>query len=250
MPTDFIPKYLARRVKARASGLEKLAGSSHGASPATEQSASTYEVHQGTRSIVTTPAPAPAPPALSALPASFHKRYLVNFTVLLPEQQRAAQQAEREKKRAEVEGRGHRRWRGGGARGAWDATPTGDRSKAAFRELARRGVLEREDVKAMLRPGPLQDFRGSVLQVGLVGNACPSCVAVAATRERLKFCCTLAPRILNILCVFSPSVDARPRASLRGIFVVWVCTKWKQSLALSSGYYSHCTTRRHFLISA
>lgn len=189
MPTDFIPKYLARRAKARAAGLEKLSGSSHGASTATEQSASTYEVHQGTRSIVTTPAPAPAPPAppaLSALPASFHKRYLVNFTVLSPQQQQAAQQAEREKKRAEVEGSGHRRWRGGGARGAWDATSTGDRSKAAFRELARRGVLEREDVNAMLRPGPLQDFRGSVLQVGLVGNACPSCVAVAATRERLK----------------------------------------------------------------
>lgn len=74
---------------------------------------------------------------------------------------------ERDNKRAEVEARGGRgRWRGGGAQGAWGATPASDGGKAALRELARRGILEREEVKAMLRPGPLQDFRGSVLQVG------------------------------------------------------------------------------------
>lgn len=34
-----------------------------------------------------------------------------------------------------------------------------------LRELAREGVLEREDVRSLLRRGPLHDFRTSVLQV-------------------------------------------------------------------------------------
>ncbi len=127
--------------------------------------------HQGLPPAAPTPA---APPGLSALPGAFHKRYLMNFTVLSPEQQRAAQEAERKKKQQEAEemmmmmrGNGSGSWRGrrGGPRG-WDGGAAGDDpGKAALRELARRGVLEREEVKAMLMPGPLQDFRGSVLQV-------------------------------------------------------------------------------------
>lgn len=94
----------------------------------------------------------------------------MNFTVLSPEQQRAAQEADRIKQEeAEARGGG---WRvgGGGRRGMWNAAPNPDYGKAALRELARTGVLEREEVKAMLMPGPLQDFRGSVLQVGVL---CP-----------------------------------------------------------------------------
>lgn len=87
----------------------------------------------------------------------------MNFTVLSPEQQRAAQEAERIK-RAEIEGRSIG-WRGRGARGGWGAAPSPDHGKSALRELSRRGVLEREEVKAMLGPGPMHDFRGTVLQV-------------------------------------------------------------------------------------
>lgn len=94
----------------------------------------------------------------------------MNFTVLSPEQQRAAQDAERiERQRKEAEGMrgGGGGWRGrrGGSNGWGGGAESHDRGRAALRELARRGVLEREEVKAMLRPGPLQDFRGSVLQV-------------------------------------------------------------------------------------
>lgn len=89
----------------------------------------------------------------------------------MPEQQRAAQEAERRKSREAQLQSGANRFGGRAARGAWgDSAAHGgpDPSKAALRELSRRGVLEREDVQAMLRPCPLQDFRGSVLQVGNV----------------------------------------------------------------------------------
>ena len=100
----------------------------------------------------------------------------MNFTVLSPEQQRAAQDAERIKRQKETEGMrgggGEGGWRARrGGSGAWDgAAASHDQGRAAVRELARRGVLEREEVKAMLRPGPLQDFRGCVLQVTSPGS--------------------------------------------------------------------------------
>ena len=68
---------------------------------------------------------------------------------------------------------GRGRWRGGrGGSSGWEggAATSHDHGRAALRELARRGLLEREEVKAMLRPGPLQDFRGSVLQVTSPGS--------------------------------------------------------------------------------
>lgn len=94
----------------------------------------------------------------------------MNFTVLSPEQQRAAQDAERieRQKGAEGERGSGAGWRGRrhGGSGRWGGAATShDHGRAALREMARRGVLEREEVKALLRPGPLQDFRGSVLQV-------------------------------------------------------------------------------------
>ena len=174
--TEFVPKFLARREKAKAAAsLGAAAAAAAAAAEVLPEGASRVGQPKGPP-----PAPTPAappPPALSSLPRSFHKRYLMNFTVLSPEQQRAAQEAERKKRQQEAEemrgnggrngsGNGWRGRRGGGPRG-WDGAASGsdDPGKAALRELARRGVLEREEVKAMLAPGPLQDFRGSVLQV-------------------------------------------------------------------------------------
>lgn len=85
----------------------------------------------------------------------------MNFAVLPPEQQRAAQELERL-------AQGHRsgnRNRFAGWRG-WANPPGSGRDEATLRELSRQGVLKREEVKAMLRTGPLQDFRDNVLQVG------------------------------------------------------------------------------------
>eukprot|EP00752_Nemacystus_decipiens_P010692 g9523.t1 len=155
---DFVPKFLDRREKANSAP----APAPRSAAAATAAAAAAAaEAHA--KDAKPTP-----PPALAALPRVFHKRYLMNFTVLSPEQQRAAEDAERierERKQAEgLRGGGWRERRGGS--GGWEggATASHDHSRAALRELARRGVLEREEVKAMLRPGPLQDFRGSVLQ--------------------------------------------------------------------------------------
>lgn len=146
-PTEFIPKYLIRREKAKASALATP--------PATDATDAATSASMPPKAL---------PPAISALPGSFHKRYLMNFTVLSPEQQRASQEADQLKLK-ESDSRGGGGWRGRTARGRWGAARVPDYGKAALRELAQRGVLDREEVKAMLKPGPLQDFRGSVLQV-------------------------------------------------------------------------------------
>ncbi|CAM9170829.1 unnamed protein product, partial [Hapterophycus canaliculatus] len=171
---EFVPKFLARREKA------KEAASRRGAAAPKDASRTTHPTTppgDGTVSTSATTAPVaakPLPLALSALPGSFHKRYLMNFTVLSPEQQRAAQEAARAQQRREAEEMTQRRGgdrqgrRGGGPRiagwGDAEAAANHDFGKAALRELSRRGVLERDEVKKMLAPGPLQDFRGSVLQ--------------------------------------------------------------------------------------
>lgn len=168
--TEFVPKFLARREKAKAAAALKTAAAKLPAETEKEKGSGRAGHPEGSPPAMA-PTPA-APPALSTLPGAFHKRYLMNFTVLSPEQQRAAQEAERKKQQQEAEGmmttmRGNGScWgRRGGPRG-WDGGAVGDDpGKAALRDLARRGVLEREEVKAMLMPGPLQDFRGSVLQV-------------------------------------------------------------------------------------
>lgn len=120
------------------------------------------------------------PAALANLPSVFHKRYLMNFTVLMPEQQRAAEESECREGRDKAREKGNDRnmsygRRGRGGKGAsWGDSPSrgggggGGSGQAMLKDLARRGVLERDEVKAMLKPGPLQDFRRAVLQVRAV----------------------------------------------------------------------------------
>ncbi|CAM9582835.1 unnamed protein product, partial [Scytosiphon promiscuus] len=111
---EFVPKFLARRERA------KEAASRRAAATPTDSNSKTQH---GAVSIPTTTAaaaaaavqPKPLPPALSGLPRSFHKRYLMNFTVLSPEQQRAAQEAASAQQRREAEESAHRR--GGDRRG-------------------------------------------------------------------------------------------------------------------------------------
>lgn len=180
---EFVPRFLARREKAKEAASRKTATAPKGTSstkhPMAPPGNGTISTPIATAAAAAAAAPKPLPTALSALPQSFHKRYLMNFTVLSPEQQRAAQEAARAEQRRDAEEGTHRRGggrqghRGGGSRMAgWGgnagALGSHDYGKAALRELTRRGVLEREGVKAMLAPGPLQDFRGSVLQVGVV----------------------------------------------------------------------------------
>eukprot|EP00903_Cladosiphon_okamuranus_P010703 g10115.t2 len=158
---EFVPKFLDRREK-----VSKSTASPRSAAPATAATAAaaaaTAEVSPKDAKMV--------PPAIANLPRSFHKRYLMNFTVLSPEQQRAAQDAERVERQKEAEsmrgsgGAGDLRGHRGVSSGWGGAAASHDQGRAALRELSRRGVLEREAVKAMLRPGPLQDFKGSVLQ--------------------------------------------------------------------------------------
>lgn len=153
---EFIPKFLDRREKARSTTAPRSAA------PAAAVAATAETLPKSAKL---------APPAFANLPRSFHKRYLMNFTVLSPEQQRAAQDAERIERQKEAEDMrgigGGGGWRGhrGGSSGWGGAAASHGPGRAALRGLARRGVLEREEVQAMLRPGPLQDFRGSVLQV-------------------------------------------------------------------------------------
>ena len=101
---------------------------------------------------------------MSALPSTFHKRYLMNFTILTLEQQRIMRDSQRtaQEHRAR-DGRAGWREYGAGRRRAATGNNVGE--TALLRELSRQGLLEREEVKAMLRTGPLQDFRGFVLQV-------------------------------------------------------------------------------------
>ncbi|CBN79814.1 conserved unknown protein [Ectocarpus siliculosus] len=168
---EFVPKFLVRREKAKAAAAAKAKFTpKDGAStppaaafPSTRDPPQDSSVFESSAATAAGPsAPKPLPPALSALPTSFHKRYLVNFTVLSPEQQRAAQEAQQQREVEEDGMRNGRRGRRGRLRDVSAASY--DPGKAALRELARRGVLEREEVKAMLMPGPMADFRGSVLQ--------------------------------------------------------------------------------------
>lgn len=176
-----MPKFLVRREKAKAAAAAAAKATPKDAStaaaaaafPPTRDPPQDSSVFESATMTAGPSAPKPVPSALSALPKSFHKRYLVNFTVLSPEQQRAAQEAKQQQREAKEDGmRNGRRGRRGRLRDASAASY--DPGKAALRELARRGVLEREEVKAMLMPGPMADFRGSVLQV---------------SGSRLLFCC-------------------------------------------------------------
>lgn len=173
---EFVPKFLVRREKSKAAAPLRAARAEAAVGTLPKNTNST--VTTTTTKTKTATASKPVPPVLSTLPGSFHKRYLMNFTVLSPEQQGAAQEADRIKRLKESEGmrgNGNNGWRGsrgsgsrgwnGGGGGAAAAAASHDHGKAALRELAQRGVLDREEVKAMLAPGPLQDFRGSVLQV-------------------------------------------------------------------------------------
>lgn len=142
--TEFVPKFLARRAQAaKASASKRPTKQTSAPAQGTPLESSSDRVPIERPEVGSTSRP--LLPAISTLPSAFHKRYLMNFAALSPEQQRAAQELER---------------LGQGDRKGWG------RDEATLRELSREGVLKREEVKAMLRTGPLQDFGGNVLQVG------------------------------------------------------------------------------------
>lgn len=152
--TEFVPKFLARRAQAaKASASKRPTKKTSASTQGTPLESSGDRVHIERPEVGSTSRP--LLPTISALPSTFHKRHLTNFAGLSPEQQRAAQELERLAHRNRFAG-----WKG------WANPPGSDRDEATLRELSRQGVLKREEVKAMLRTGPMQDFHRNVLQVG------------------------------------------------------------------------------------
>ncbi|CAN0177757.1 unnamed protein product, partial [Ectocarpus sp. 12 AP-2014] len=117
---EFVPKFLVRRKKAKAAAAAKATPKDGANTPAaaafppTRDPPQDSSVFQSSAALAAgLSAPKPLPPALSALPKSFHKRYLINFTVLSPEQQRAAQEAKQQREAEEDGMRNGRRGRRG-----------------------------------------------------------------------------------------------------------------------------------------